>query len=289
MLTSSVEVLWTARYDYQPSWKLEPHEHDYFQIIYFLSGNGSFLLDNREQPIAHGELFLLKPQQRHGLTVASVVKTLDIKFIAKDAHLQHTLLRAASQFAVNDPAIPHLFERIRQEGEGRGPLFRELCGAYLLELLILLLRHERRPARALQLVRLPPGGPADACSKRVVEFIQQHYAEDVHLPEIARALGLSDRRIRQKFQESVGLPPMRYLLQCRVEHAQELISYSDYALKEIAELTGFKSIHHFTRVFSEIAGVAPGVWRQQNRQGIRKDVYINPHFSNTIWTVTDAA
>ncbi|MBI1765290.1 MAG: helix-turn-helix transcriptional regulator [Acidobacteria bacterium] len=289
MLTSSVEVLWTARYDYQPSWKLEPHAHDYFQIIYFVSGSGSILLDDHEQAITPGDLFLIKPQQRHGLTVGSVVNSLDLKFVVKDGHLQHTLRKAANHFAACDAAIPHLFERIRQEGEGKGPLFRELCGAYLLEMLILLLRQERRPKRNLHLAKVPLGGPADAVSKRIVEFIQQHYAEDVHLPEIARALGMSDRRIRQKFQESVGVPPMRYLLQCRVEHAQELISYSDYALKEIAELTGFKSIHHFTRVFSEIAGVAPGVWRQQNRQGIRKDVYINPHFSNTIWTITDAA
>jgi AraC-like DNA-binding protein len=289
MLTSSVEVLWTARYDYQPAWKLEPHEHEYFQIIYFLSGSGSFLLAGHEQPLAPGDLFLLKPRQRHGLTVASVIKTLDLKFIVKDARLQRTLQNASSYFATCDPAITHLFERIRQEGESKGALFRELCGAYLLELLILLLRQERQPARVAHLAKVPAGCPADALSKRVVDFIEQHYAEDVHLPAIARTLGVSDRRIRQKFQESVGIPPMRYLLQCRVEQAKELINYSDYALKEIAERVGFKNIHHFTRVFSEIAGVSPGVWRQQNRQGIRKDVYINPHFSNTIWTVTDVA
>ncbi len=289
MLTSSVDVLWTARYDYQPAWKLEVHEHDYFQIIYFLSGSGSFLLDGHEQPTTHGDLFLIKPHQLHGLTVGSVVKTLDIKFVVKDAHLQRTLLKTANHFAVSDPAISHLFERIRQEGEGRGSLFRELCGAYLLELLILLLRQDRHPARVSHLAKVPTGCPTDTVSKRVLEFIQQHYAEDLHLEEIARALGVSDRRIRQKFQESVGIPPMRYLLQCRVEQAKELINYSDYALKEIAEQVGFKSIHHFTRVFSEIAGVSPGIWRQQNRQGIRKDVYINPHFSNTIWTVTNAA
>lgn len=289
MLTSSVEVLWTARYDYQPAWKLEPHEHDYFQIIYFLSGSGSFLLNSHEQAIAHGDLFLLKPHQRHGLTVASVIKTLDLKFDVKDAQLQRTLLKTVSYFPACDPAITHLFERIRQEGEGKGALFQELCGAYLLELLILLLRQERRPARVAHLAKVPAGCPADAVSKRVVEFIQQHYAEDVHLPEIARVLGMSERRIRQKFQESVGIPPMRYLLQCRVEQAKELINYSDYALKEIAERVGFKNIHHFTRVFSEIAGISPGLWRQQNRQGIRKDVYINPHFSNTIWTITNAA
>jgi hypothetical protein len=143
MLTSSVEVLWTARYDYQPAWKLEPHEHDYYQIIYFLSGSGIFLLDRAERPISHGDLFLLRPQQRDGLTVASVIKSLDIKFVVKDAQLHRTLLKTASYVPKCEPAITHLFERIRQEGERKGALFRELCGAYLLELLILLLRHER--------------------------------------------------------------------------------------------------------------------------------------------------
>jgi hypothetical protein len=35
----------------------------------------------------------------------------------------------------------------------------------------------------------------------------------------------------------------------RVEKARELIERFDYSLKEVAELVGFKSIHHFTRVF----------------------------------------
>jgi AraC-like DNA-binding protein len=63
---------------------------------------------------------------------------------------------------------------------------------------------------------------------------------------------------------------MRYLLECRIEQAKELISYSDYALKEIAERVGFKNIHHFTRVFSEITGVSPGLWRQQTVRAFAK-------------------
>ena len=100
------------------------------------------------------------------------------------------------------------------------------------------------------------------------------------LPRIADTVQRSDRHIRQHFEDCLGVPPMRYLLQYRIKRAKELIQYSDYALKEIAELVGFKTIHHFTRVFREVAGESPGAWRRKYRAGICKDVCIQPHFSN---------
>lgn len=288
MLTSSVEVLWTARYDYQPAWKLERHKHVYFQIIYFLKGSGRFLLNDREQAISPGDLFLIRPHQYHGLTVSSVIKTLDIKFVVKDARLHKSLLGAATLFSAGDPNIPHLFERIRQEGERKAPLFRELCGTYLLQILILLLRQDcRQSERAENPAGVSEDDLTDGLSKRVVKYLHEHYTEEICLSRVARLLGVTDRRIRQKFQEHVGTPPLRYLLQYRVEKAKELISYSEYALKEIAERVGFKNIHHFTRVFSEIAGVSPGAWRQQYCEGIRKDVCIAPRFSNINRTIKD--
>jgi hypothetical protein len=81
---------------------------------------------------------------------------------------------------------------------------------------------------------------------------------------------------------------MRYLLHYRVKRSQELIQNTDCALKEVAELAGFKSIHHFTRVFRDIVGETPGAWRQKYRVGICKDVCIDPGFSNAIWTVQES-
>jgi len=41
-------------------------------------------------------------------------------------------------------------------------------------------------------------------------------------------------------------------------------SLSDYELKRIAEATGFATVHHFTRVFTRIAGVSPARWLIEN-------------------------
>ncbi|MGH9354105.1 MAG: helix-turn-helix domain-containing protein [Terriglobia bacterium] len=289
MLTSLLEVLWTARFDYQPHWKLERHRHKYFQMIYFLSGSGRFFLDDREYPISHDTVFLIKPQQIHGLNAGSTVKTLDIKFMVNEPPLRRSLMQAHSFIEEKDSLIPHLFERIRWEGERKGFLFRELCRTYLIQMLILYLREDRgRLAKETHVVdERQELLENDLVSRKAIEFVKAHYAEDLSLEQLARHVGVSDRHLRHRFKESVGFSPMRYLACYRIDAAKNLISYSNYALKVVAELVGFKNVHHFTRVFREVTGESPGAWRRRYLDGICKDVCIDPHFSNVILTAME--
>jgi transcriptional regulator GlxA family with amidase domain len=161
-----------------------------------------------------------------------------------------------------------------------------LCSSYLFQLLIFYLRRSGRPSikDEAPMDRKMDDVVTDAVSRQVLDLMRTQQAKELDLQQIANSLGLSNRSVHRHFKDSVGVPPMRYLLQFRVEKAKDLIRYSDYALKEIAELTGFKTIHHFTRVFREVTGVPPAAWRRKYCQGICKDVFIDPDFSSVMWT-----
>lgn len=45
--------------------------------------------------------------------------------------------------------------------------------------------------------------------------------------------------------------------------AKQLMNVRDLSLSEIAMSAGFANQSHFTRVFSAIVGVSPGVWRRE--------------------------
>jgi AraC-like DNA-binding protein len=285
MSIPSIEVLWTARYDYPLRTTLIRHSHSYFQMIYCLGGNGRFFLEDREYPLNHGLLFLLKPQKEHGLYSSSLVRTLDIKFLVRDRRLRDALLAAPEVMPQSDTGVTGLLEQIRHEGERKGAFYRELCNTLLLQILIGLLRHGGQESEVEVGESEPLQG--DSVVRKTLDFIKTRYAEGLTLRQIATAVGGSDRHIRRHFEESLGMPPMRYLLHFRVKRSKELIQTTDCALKEVAELAGFKSIHHFSRVFREIVGETPGAWRQKYRAGICKDVCIDPEFSNAIWTVRE--
>ena len=280
MLGSTIDVLWTARYDYQPGWVLEPHRHSYFQMLYVLGGKGTFQLEDQSFPLRSDLLMLIKPDAVHGATAASVIKTLDIKFHVRNPVLRRALMKAPTCAAIGESPIPELLERIRFEGERQNPLYRDVCRTLMMEIVLLYLRHhsgtsERHPVRpeTQELVQ-------DPLLRKSLEYIHRNYGGSVGVADVAKALGCCDRSLRLHFRNVLGIRPLEYLQRYRLARAKELIEYSDYSLKEIAVRVGFKNVQHFSRLFASGEGMSPGAWRQRYREGIRKDVCINPRFEN---------
>jgi AraC-like DNA-binding protein len=285
MRRPEAEVLWIARYDYRPSWELERHAHPYFQIFYFLSGRGHYYLDSTDGPISKDLVLLVKPDQRHGLFAAAAVKTLDIKFWVHEKKLLRALTQGPNLFVATDRepggflGIADLLETIRREGNKKDVFFRDVCNAHLLNILVRLVREGAKPTHGAADARVPRRAlPSEPLVQRVKRYIEEHHTEEVGEPALARETGFSVRHIRNRFKREVGISPMRYLSHCRITRAQQLIGRSDYELKQIAELVGFKTVHHFTRVFGRIVGVPPGEFRNEIQRGIRKNVYISTAF-----------
>lgn len=285
MPTNSVQVLWTARYDYQPHWRLAEHTHEFFQMIYFLSGSGIFMLNGKRLNVEAGSLLLVKPRIMHAFDPASLVKTLDIKFLVNDRPLRKLLFDADSLLNGGESCCTDLFERIRREGESRTPFYKELCSTYLMEILLQYLRKCSSCTQIPQMEQIDRELLSDWIVQRATQYIRDHLADDCSLLEISRVVGRSDRHVRQHFKDVLGFSPRHYLLLCRIQKAQHLIEFSNLALKEIAQRVGFKTIHHFARAFHEISGETPGSWRKRYQEGICKDVNVDPEFVNTNWTV----
>jgi AraC-like DNA-binding protein len=285
MLSSIVEVLWTARYDYEPGWTLSPHEHAFFQVIYCLGGRGTLTLAGEPHALAPGTLFLIAPSQPHGLVAASAVKTLDIKFQVRAASLRRALLGIPQVWRRADGALAHRLERIRHEGARRQPFYRELCATSLIEILVALIRDARGAVAGdtpFASDDLPEGALSDVIAHRAVQYLHEHHAEALTMRALSRLLGVSERHLRTRLEEALGQAPHRYLTQYRVDRAKDLIAHRELALKDVAARTGFKSVHHFTRTFTRLAGLPPGAWRRAYADGIRRDVCINPRFVNDL-------
>lgn len=283
MPTLPVDVLWIARYDYPPGWGLKLHHHNYWQMIFFLDGNGVFTLDGASTAIRGGELALLRPGAEHGLSAESEVRTLDVKFRVAPGRLAQRLHRAARIAPWPEPGLAARFERIRGEGERKAPWYRELCAVLLTELLYLYLRHDPR-ATPLNDSAAAHLAPHDMVLQRALACIRDRSRQPLTVRAIAEAAGCSDRTLRLHFQHVLQTQPLEFLQRHRIAQAKELIQYSDYTLKEIAGLVGFQTVHHFTRLFTAAERRSPAAWRREYLEGIRKNVYINPRFENRIVT-----
>ena len=88
----------------------------------------------------------------------------------------------------------------------------------------------------------------------------------VRLHEVARRCNLSVSQFGRTFKKTVGLAPHRWLVQRRLEHAQDLLLWSTLPLAEIALDCGFSEQGHLTRTFTRLVGTSHGEWRRQRRR-----------------------
>ena len=109
------------------------------------------------------------------------------------------------------------------------------------------------------------GGLAPRALQRVREYVEEHLSENIELETLADIAGLSKWHFARAFKQSVGTPPHFYLVQRRLERAQELLAETDLPLAQIALKIGFSDQSHFSRRFRTLLGLTPRSFRRSKR------------------------
>lgn len=93
--------------------------------------------------------------------------------------------------------------------------------------------------------------------QKAIDYIQAHLAEEVSLEAIATELGMSPYHFARLFKQSMGYSPYQYVIQCRIERAQELMVREPQSIANIALKVGFASQSQFGRHFKHLTGMTP--------------------------------
>jgi AraC-like DNA-binding protein/mannose-6-phosphate isomerase-like protein (cupin superfamily) len=105
----------------------------------------------------------------------------------------------------------------------------------------------------------------DNCVFEVCTYVEKQLKEPPTLDELAQFVSLSKEQLRTLFQSTLGISPMKYVRQIRIQRARDLLLLSTYPIKEIAEMVGFENQHHFSKVFHSSVGVSPMVYRRSQK------------------------
>ena len=104
--------------------------------------------------------------------------------------------------------------------------------------------------------------------QRAISFIDGHLDDDLSLPQIAEALGISPHHFAHVFRTAVGVAPHQSVIRRRIERAKQLLHGTDLPIVEIALSVGCASQSHFSELFHRLTGFTPHAYRAA-RQGER--------------------
>jgi transcriptional regulator GlxA family with amidase domain len=89
----------------------------------------------------------------------------------------------------------------------------------------------------------------------------RHLAEPLTVDRMARQACLSRRTLIRRFHDETGLPPMRWLLDARIDRARELLEASDAPVEIVARLSGLGTPANLRTLFKRHTGVPPSTYR----------------------------
>jgi AraC-like DNA-binding protein len=109
-----------------------------------------------------------------------------------------------------------------------------------------------------------PATPAPALARvaRAVELMQDRFAENLSVDELARVTGLSPFHFIRMFRRGLGMPPHGYLTQVRLRHARAALA-SGVSPAEAALAAGFCDQSHLTKHFKRSYGITPAQYAAQ--------------------------
>jgi len=105
-------------------------------------------------------------------------------------------------------------------------------------------------------------GLRDRLVARALALMHARPTQPWTVEELARRVGMSRSGFAQRFTDLLGVPPMQYLAQWRLQLAAQQLRLSDQPLASIAEGVGYESEAAFNRAFKREFGVPPATWRR---------------------------
>lgn len=101
----------------------------------------------------------------------------------------------------------------------------------------------------------------------ILNYLEDHYQEDIGLGELADRSGMSTAYLSVLFKSEVGTSYVKYLTDLRMKKAKKLLQ-DGYKVHEVSELIGYNNYRYFCDIFKKHEGMTPNeykgkVWKRE--------------------------
>lgn len=97
----------------------------------------------------------------------------------------------------------------------------------------------------------------------VKKYIDEHYDSELDLETLAAKVYLSPRYLSAVFKKETGCGINRYIKNCRMERARELLANTHIRILQVCQAVGYNNVSYFCQNFREYYGRTPDRFREE--------------------------
>lgn len=99
--------------------------------------------------------------------------------------------------------------------------------------------------------------------KKILKEMENRFQEPLSLDYLAQQFGVSKYHLSREFKRYIGTTPNEYLILTRINHAKELLKYTDLTVEQISFSCGFNHVSHFIDIFKKHEKNTPLKFRKE--------------------------
>ena len=243
----------------------EAHTHDFYQMIFCKNEGGRITVGEKNFSARKHFVYFVKPSVMHSITQRGDMSIIEIKFFVSDPELNKYLCALPEQFQLSDVAfMKMLLTHMSKEGIDRRIFCTETVNSSFAVFLAAAIREFNEKATSkVQTYQVFFNPPIEAKSNTDIvildlkNYIESNLGKKITLDELASRVSLNKTYLVRRFKILFGKPPMKYILDMRIERSKHLLLEGRLSVGQISEELGFNSLHYFSAAFKQSEGVSP--------------------------------
>ncbi len=252
---------------------LREHRHINFEIALVLEGEGIYHTCSGLHPMKSGDVFVFSGNEPHCIVkiMQDGLKLVNLhfnwQFFSRNcsacdqypnmffAHQKDFSNRISTENATH---IRKLIHHIMEEFSQKGAAYESAIGGYVNLLFVALLRDHGY---------YTPGEKSHQAMEKImqgVRFIDENFARDITLEEIAEKSGITPNYFTKLFHDCFHVRLWDYITAKRIDLAKRYLSSEEnMTILDIALSCGFHNTANFNRAFMKFAGISPSTYKQR--------------------------
>lgn len=270
------KLLYIGIYKPNAGWLRSIHSHDFCEVMFVKAGDGLFRVNDTSYPVKKGDLITCNPGVNHAEYVSDSSERdlmfLGITRIRIEGYPENCLLKNEPFKIVSTgpfyEQIKQYFEQLLVENEMKPAYFSVISESLLTIIISYVLRLTSDNTDELF--------ESKKTYTEVKEFFDRNYTTIDTIDNVCRSLYINKFYLTHLFKDTLGIPPLKYLIQKRVSLAKRLLATTSDPISDVAKACGYVDIAYFCRVFKRVEGVTPLAYRKSSRPRDDQPEQISP-------------
>lgn len=245
------------------------HWHEEAELTLIVKGNCHYQVDLVDYEVKEGDLLFVPPLFLHAISkgtceeFVSETYVFHLNFLGGNstdicstrylAPMMNQEFAMPSLIAEKHPAYASLrkiFDQITSLYVENMEGYELALKSLLLQVIFLLLQYSKKFTKGEQ-------GRHSEKLKSVLDYIEEHYAEQVSVAELAKLCYFSEYHFMRFFKKHMNMTCVEYMNNFRLEKAVELFEQGHASILEVSMSVGFRNLSYFHRAFKKKYGMTP--------------------------------